>query len=97
MRRGLLAAIVAVAIVVLSAQSVIGAYNRMITQDEAIDGQWAQVENQLQRRFDLIPNLVETVRAFAAHERGAIDSVTEARARLGGQLTPEQRMDAKTS
>jgi len=95
MRRGLLAAIVAVAIVVLSAQSVIGAYNRMITQDEAIDGQWAQVENQLQRRFDLIPNLVETVRAFAAHERGAIDSVTEARARLGGQLTPEQRMDAE--
>lgn len=95
MKKGLWAAIVAIGIVVLSASAVVGTYNRMVAQNESIDGQWAQVENQLQRRFDLIPNLVETVRAFAAHERAAIDSVTQARARLGGQLTPEQRMDAE--
>jgi len=95
MKKGLLAVIVAVGIVVLSATTIMGTYNRMITQNEGIDGQWAQVENQLQRRFDLIPNLVETVRGYAAHERAAIDSVTQARARLGGQMAPEQRMDAE--
>jgi LemA protein len=45
-------------------------YNRFVSQEEAIKAQWAQVENQLQRRNDLIPNLVETVKGYAAHEEG---------------------------
>ncbi|MEW6524348.1 MAG: LemA family protein [Bacillota bacterium] len=95
MKKGLIALAVVVAIIVIMIATVVGTYNRLVAQNEAIDGQWAQVENQLQRRFDLIPNLVETVKGYAAHERQAIDSVTQARAKLGGQLTPEQRMAAE--
>lgn len=58
--------------------------NGIIRQREAVDAEWSQVENQLKRRADLIPNLVNTVKGFAAHEQAAIAAVTEARARLGG-------------
>ncbi|MGI6354396.1 MAG: LemA family protein [Lentisphaerae bacterium] len=58
--------------------------NGIIRQREDIDAEWSQVENQLKRRADLIPNLVNTVKGFAAHETEAIAAVTEARARLGG-------------
>ena len=57
-------------------------YNRMVAMREQIEAQWAQVENQLQRRNDLIPNLVEVTRGYAAHERGVFDSIADARARL---------------
>ena len=55
-------------------------YNKFVSQEEAIKAQWAQVENQLQRRNDLIPNLVETVKGYAAHEREVFEEVTQARA-----------------
>ena len=58
--------------------------NGIIRQRENVDAEWSQVENQLKRRADLIPNLVSTVKGFAAHETEAIAAVTEARARLGG-------------
>ena len=58
--------------------------NGIIRQREDIDAEWSQVENQLKRRADLIPNLVNTVKGFAAHETEAITAVAEARARLGG-------------
>lgn len=58
--------------------------NGIIRQREAVDAEWSQVENQLKRRVDLIPNLVNTVKGFAAHEQAAIAAVTEARARLAG-------------
>ena len=65
-------------------------YNRFTASEEAIKTQWAQVQNQLQRRNDLIPNLVETVRGYAAQERDVLLGVTNARARLGSiQATPE--------
>lgn len=57
----------------------ISRYNKAITLDEAVNSQWAQVENQLQRRFDLIPNLVETVKGFAAQEKDIFLGVAEAR------------------
>jgi LemA protein len=69
-------------------------YNRFVGQEEAIKTQWAQVENQLQRRNDLIPNLVETTKGFAQQERDVIQSVTESRARLAGAQTPEQKIQA---
>ena len=56
-------------------------YNRFVGQEEAIKAQWAQVENQLQRRNDLIPNLVETVKGYAAHEEGVYKEIAEARGR----------------
>ncbi|MEL7060940.1 MAG: LemA family protein [Acidobacteriota bacterium] len=60
-----------------------GTYNRLVGLDEGVDSAWAQVENVYQRRADLIPNLVETVRGAAEFERGTFQDVTEARARVG--------------
>ena len=57
----------------------LGRYNGVIAMDEGVKGQWAQVENQLKRRYDLIPNLVETVKGFAAHEQGIFIAIAEAR------------------
>jgi len=59
-------------------------YNRMVTMSEGIDAQWAEVENQLKRRNDLIPNLVETVKGYAAHEKEIFTDIAEARSKLAG-------------
>lgn len=69
-------------------------YNRFVSQEEAIKAQWAQVENQLQRRNDLIPNLVETVRGTAQQEKDVFGQIAESRAKLSGAQTPEQRIQA---
>ena len=67
-----------------------GAYNSMVKADEAINEGWSQVENQYQRRYDLIPNLVNTVKGYAEHEKDVLEEVTNARARVGSvQATPE--------
>jgi LemA protein len=69
-------------------------YNRFVSQEEAIKTQWAQVENQLQRRNDLIPNLVETTKGFAQQERDVFQAIADSRAKLAGATTPEQRIAA---
>ena len=69
-------------------------YNRFVSQEETIKTQWAQVENQLQRRNDLIPNLVETTKGFAQQERDVFGQIAESRAKLSGAQTPEQTMQA---
>jgi LemA protein len=69
-------------------------YNTFVGQEEAIKTQWAQVENQLQRRNDLIPNLVETVKGIAQQEKDVFGQIAESRAKLAGAQTPEQRMQA---
>jgi len=69
-------------------------YNTMVSLKERIDSAWAQVENQLQRRNDLIPNLVEVTKGYATHEREVFDRVADARARLIAGGTREQRIDA---
>jgi LemA protein len=71
-----------------------GTYNSLVTMDENINGAWAQVENQLQRRYDLIPNLVETVKGYASHEREVFLKVTEARSKVGGAGTIPQKIEA---
>ncbi len=87
-------AFIALAIVVLLAAGGYGrfrnSYNTMVGLDEQVNAAWAQVENQYQRRFDLIPNLVETVKGYAAHESDTLTAVTEARSRAGGVM----QMDA---
>jgi LemA protein len=65
-----------------------------VAGDEAIKAQWAQVENQLQRRNDLIPNLVATAKGFAQHEQSVFQAVADSRARLAGAQTPEQKIQA---
>ncbi len=69
-------------------------YNKFVSQEEAIKTQWAQVENQLQRRNDLIPNLVETTKGFAQQEKAVFQSIADSRAKLAGATTPDQKMAA---
>ncbi|WP_147613216.1 LemA family protein [Treponema pectinovorum] len=61
-----------------------GNYNKMVTLDESVTSAWSQVENQYQRRLDLIPNLVSTVKGYASHESEVFEQVAEARSRAGG-------------
>src|SRR5712692_11079822 len=70
--------------------------NDLAVQNEAIAGAWAQVDVALQRRADLIPNLVNTVKGFAGHEKAVIDSITAARAALGGARNPQEKIAANT-
>ena len=70
--------------------------NQLVSQQESIRGAWAQVDVALQRRADLIPNLVETVKGFAKQEQAVVDSVTEARAALMGARTPQESIKANS-
>lgn len=86
-------------ILLLIALSVFGfvknTYNSMVTMDENVNGAWAQVENVLQRRYDLIPNLVNTVKGYASHEEEVFTRVTEARSKVAGAGSPAARMEAE--
>ena len=70
-------------------------YNKFVGQEEAIKAQWAQVENQLQRRNDLIPNLVETVKGYAGHEKGTLEAVINARNRAMSATSPGAKAEAE--
>jgi len=69
-------------------------YNTMVTMKEAVDSAWAQVQNQLQRRNDLIPNIVEVTKGYAAHEKEIFEAVANARSRLIGAGTRDQQIEA---
>ena len=69
-------------------------YNKFTAKEEEIKAQWAQVENQLQRRNDLIPNLVETVKGYAQQERTVFEAIADARARMAGAQTPAEKINA---
>jgi LemA protein len=71
-----------------------GARNTLVTERESVNGAWSQVDVALQRRADLIPNLVETVKGFAKQEQAVIKEVTDARAALGGARSPQERIAA---
>ncbi|MDD5772056.1 MAG: LemA family protein [bacterium] len=83
------------AIVLFTGLSFIGGLNTVVTKDEAVKSAWAQVENQLKRRSDLIPNLVNTVKGFAAHEEKAITEVAEARSKLAGAFDTKAPINEK--
>ena len=87
----LIAVIVIVVVLVIAA---IALYNNLVKLRNMVDNAWAQIDVQLQRRLDLIPNLVETVKGYASHERGTLDEVTEARAALANAGTPAGKMEA---
>ena len=84
MKKGLIALGVVLLLVFMFAGSLVGRYNGFVTANEQIDGAWAQVENVLQRRGALIPNLVSTVQGFAEQEREIFTEVANARSRLAG-------------
>ncbi|MCF7917928.1 LemA family protein [Candidatus Gracilibacteria bacterium] len=75
--------ILVVALVLGGYSLVKGKYNNFIVKDESVQAAWGQVENQYQRRYDLIPNLVETVKGYATHEQSTFQAITEARAKVG--------------
>jgi LemA protein len=77
--------------------SFISVYNGIVSKHETITANWAQVENQLQRRNDLIPNLVNTVKGYAAHEKTVFEEVTNARSQWAKATTQEEKVKAASS
>ena len=92
---GLILTLLLIVAVFLGAAFVRGR-NEMVAQKEAIRAAWAQVDNVLQRRADLIPNLVNTVKGYAAHEQKVFDDIASARAQLAGARTPADRIAANS-
>lgn len=72
----------------------ISSYNGLVSLNESVNGKWSQVENQLQRRADLIPNLVNTVKGYAAQEQQVIQAVADARSKLAGAQGPAAKAQA---
>ena len=93
MRRGWVIVIAAVVVLVLIWISL---HNRIVTLDESIDSAWAQVETVLQRRYDLIPNLVNTVKGYAGHEKELLESVTALRSQWAQAKGVDQKVQAAT-
>jgi LemA protein len=85
---------IVIGILVLLALTAAGYYNSFVTQQNAIDGQWKQVEVQYQRRFDLIPNLVESVKGLMQQEQKVFGDIAAARANYAGAQTPEEKVKA---
>jgi len=83
-----------VLIILIPALYLKGTYNSLVTMDEGVKAAWAQVENQLQRRYDLIPNYVETVKGYAQHEKDVFIKVTEARSRVGSAGNVNEKIQA---
>jgi LemA protein len=87
--------IVIVAVVVIVGLLLVALYNRLVSQRNRVDNAWAQIEVQLKRRWDLIPNLVETVKGYAAHERETFEAVTQARTRAQNAQSPGEIAQAE--
>lgn len=83
-----------IAIVGIALLLIVPKYNSLVNGEEQIEASWAQVENQLQRRFDLIPNLVQTVKGYAAHEEEVFTQIADARTQYGGAATVEEAAQA---
>lgn len=88
--------IVILAVIVILVGWGVGQYNSFVRGNIAITGQWAQVENQYQRRFDLIPNLVNTVKGVAGQEQKVFGDIAQARTQYSGAITPDQKAAAAT-
>lgn len=88
----LIAAAVVILFIIIVIASLIGSYNNMVKLDEGVKEKWSQVENVYQRRYDLIPNLVETVKGYAKHEQETFITVTEARAKAGGTFNISEQV-----
>src|SRR5437773_7068579 len=95
MKRGGLSAVGVVGLLLIGVGGcLVGNYSRLVNKKETVDQKWAQVNNQLQRRSDLIGNLAETVRGIAKQEQTVFGQIADARARMAGAHTPEQGIAA---
>ena len=93
-RGGLIAVAIAAVLIMMVGGCLMGNYNRLVSGKEAVGQKWAQVNNQLQRRNDLIANLAETVKGTATQEQAVFGQIADARARMAGARTPEQGIEA---
>ncbi len=87
--------LVVLAAIALVAFAAIGIYNSLVTLKNKVDEGWADIDTQLKRRYDLIPNMVETVKGYAKHEKGTFEAVTKARNMAMNATTPEQKAQAE--
>ncbi len=94
MKKGLIIGGIIVAIILIVIMSFVSTYNGLVVKEEEVDGKLADIAVQLERRADLIPNLVSTVKGYAAHEQAVIDSVTEARSKLLSADDAEEMAEA---
>ncbi len=94
MGKGLKVGLVVGGLVLLAAGIAVSGYNRVIGMDEGVKEKWAQVENQLKRRYDLIPNLVETVKGYATHERELFEHIADARTKYFSAGNVAEKIEA---
>ena len=94
MKKGTIILIAVIAVIAIIAFSCVETYNSLVKQRENVDTQYSAIETQLQRRIDLIPNIVNTVKGYAAHESEVFGAVSDARARLAGASTKEEAAEA---
>lgn len=87
-------AIILVALIVVLIAVTISTYNSLARKEVMVDNTWAEIDNQLKRRSELIPNLVETVKGYAAHEKGLFENIANARAKLAGAATIPDKIGA---
>jgi LemA protein len=87
--------IVLIVLILIVGVVLMGMYNRLVRLRNRIENAWSQIDVQLQRRHDLIPNLVETVKGYAAHEKGVLEGVTQARANAINAQGPAQKAEAE--
>ena len=94
MKKGWIVLIVIVAVVLIAVLSMVGSYNKLVAEKVTVETAFSGIDTQLQRRADLIPNLVATVKGFASQEKSIIDSITAARAKLSGATTVSDKATA---
>lgn len=94
MKKSVIVLIAVIAVIAIAAGSCISAYNGLAAERENVENAASNIDTQLQRRMDLIPNLVETVKGLSAHEQEIIDSVTDARSKLAGAQSMEEKAAA---
>jgi len=96
MKRSTIIAIALGVIVLILVLSSVGSYNGLVASETKVDNAFSQIDNELQRRSDLIPNLVSTVKGYAAHESEVLANIANARKSMQGAQTPEEKAQADT-
>jgi len=94
LKKGTIVLLVIVAVIAIFVFSIFGSYNTLVSLDEDVNSQWANVESKLQRRYDLIPNLVESVKGAMKQEQEVFTAIADARAKLAGGGSVSERVQA---